>query len=94
VQSIFGSVTRDDIVAQIKKELITDPEGSRVALAAESVEIKGLEHDDGNRIKRLGSFEILIHVEEKRDPVKRIVQVVPLEDAPEEAAKAEAAESS
>jgi len=86
-------VTRDDIVAQIKKELITDLEGSRVVLAAESVEIKGLERDDGDRIKQLGSFEILIHVDEKRDPVKRIVQVVPLEDAPAETAKAVAAES-
>ncbi|KAI0394779.1 hypothetical protein F5Y17DRAFT_457690 [Xylariaceae sp. FL0594] len=101
VQAIFGSVTRDDIVAQIKQELLTAPEGSRVALEADSVEIQGLdpEHDGPDRIKRLGSFEVLIYADatvegKKGEPVKRVVKVVSQQDMPKEVSQTEAAESS
>ncbi|TGJ80990.1 hypothetical protein E0Z10_g7776 [Xylaria hypoxylon] len=83
VTPIFGSVSRTDILALIKEKLLADPRGSRVALEAESLELIGLdlEHDGENRIKRLGTFEVLIAPGvgtngQEIDPVRRIVQVV------------------
>ncbi|KAI8945619.1 hypothetical protein F4801DRAFT_115059 [Xylaria longipes] len=83
VTPIFGSVSRNDIVALIKEKLLESPDGSRVALEVESLELLGLdpEHDGENRIKRLGSFEVLIAPGvdsngNEIEPVRRVVQVV------------------
>jgi hypothetical protein len=83
VRPIFGSVSRNDILALIKEKLHADPQGSRVALEAESLELLGLdpEHDGENRIKRLGTFEVLIAPAidtngKEIEPVRRLVQVV------------------
>lgn len=80
---IFGSVSRTDILAVIKEKLLADAEGSRVALEPESLQLLGLDaaHDGENRIKRLGTFEILISPGigtngKEIEPVRRIVQVV------------------
>ncbi|KAI1425297.1 hypothetical protein F5Y12DRAFT_379285 [Xylaria sp. FL1777] len=89
VTPIFGSVSRADILTQIKESLLKDPQGSRVALEAESLELVGLDpvHDGENRIKRLGNFEVLITSGvgangNQLDPVSRVVQVVPEEPGP------------
>ncbi|KAI0433470.1 hypothetical protein F5Y09DRAFT_338688 [Xylaria sp. FL1042] len=86
VTPIFGSVSRNDILALIKESLLMDPNGSRVALEAESLELLGLdpEHDGEHRIKRLGTFEVLIAPGvdasgKTIEPVSRVVQVVPEE---------------
>ncbi|KAI0536466.1 hypothetical protein GGR58DRAFT_475116 [Xylaria digitata] len=83
VTPIFGSVSRNDILSLIKENLLVDPQGSRVSLEAESLELVGLdlEHDGENRIKRLGTFEVLISPGvgadgKELEPVRRIVQVV------------------
>ncbi|KAI0967682.1 hypothetical protein F4678DRAFT_445195 [Xylaria arbuscula] len=80
VTPIFGSVSRNDILALIKETLLLDSQGSRVALEAESLELVGLdpEHDGDNRIKRLGTFEVRIS-SGFGEPVTRVVQVVPEE---------------
>ncbi|KAI0404992.1 hypothetical protein F4802DRAFT_597669 [Xylaria palmicola] len=83
VTPIFGSVARGDILAMIKESLLADPQGSRVALEAESIQFVGLDpvHDGENRIKRLGTFEVIIapgvgaHGTEI-ETVSRVVQVV------------------
>ncbi|KAI0815517.1 hypothetical protein GGR55DRAFT_629204 [Xylaria sp. FL0064] len=86
ITPIFGSVSRNDILALIKETLLTDPQGSRVALEAESLELLGLdlEHDGENRIKRLGTFEVRITPGvgangQVVEAVTRVVQVVPEE---------------
>ncbi|KAJ8108100.1 hypothetical protein ONZ43_g6528 [Nemania bipapillata] len=88
VTPIFGSVSRSDILALIKETLLKDPQGSRVVLEAESLELVGLdpEHDGENRIKRLGTFEVRITPGAGTDgknlePVIRILQVVPEESS-------------
>ncbi|KAI1116848.1 hypothetical protein F5Y14DRAFT_405494 [Nemania sp. NC0429] len=84
VTPIFGSVSRGDILALIREKLLADPQGSRVSLDVDSLELLGLdpEHDGENRIKRLGTFEILISAGvgadgKKIEPLSRVVQVVP-----------------
>ncbi|KAI0506238.1 hypothetical protein F5B22DRAFT_624753 [Xylaria bambusicola] len=84
VTPIFGSVSRGDILAVIKENLVADPNGGRVALEDESLEIIGLdpEYDGDNRIKRLGTFQVRISPgvgAEGRviESVSRTVQVVP-----------------
>ncbi|KAI1352221.1 hypothetical protein F5Y01DRAFT_280254 [Xylaria sp. FL0043] len=84
ITPIFGSVSRNDILALIKEELTVDPQGSRITLEAESLELLGLdpEHDGENRIKRLGTFEVRIAPGVGADgqvleAVSRVVQVVP-----------------
>lgn len=49
-------------MALVKERLLEDPEGSRVVIEPEAVEISGLdaEHDGENRIKRLGTFRVRI----------------------------------
>ncbi|KAI0549117.1 hypothetical protein F4679DRAFT_596077 [Xylaria curta] len=83
VTPIFGSVSRNDIVALIKEKLLESPQGSRVTLELESIELLGLdpEHDGENRIKRLGTFEVLIAPGidsngKEIEPVRRVIQVV------------------
>ncbi|KAI8630566.1 hypothetical protein F5Y19DRAFT_50425 [Xylariaceae sp. FL1651] len=81
--AIFGSVSRNDILALIKESLLADSQGSRVALEVESLELLGLdpEYDGDNRIKRLGTFEVLIAPGidangREIEPVRRVVEVV------------------
>lgn len=83
VTPIFGSVSRSDILAMIKEKLLADPQGARVTLEAESLQLVGLdpEHDGENRIKRLGTFQVLITPGvgvggKALEPVTRVVQVV------------------
>ncbi|GAP90273.1 putative fructose-bisphosphate aldolase protein [Rosellinia necatrix] len=84
VTPIFGSVSRGDILAMIKDQLAANPQGSRITLEADSLELLGLdpEHDGENRIKRLGTFEVRISPGPGPDgsnlgPVSRKVEVVP-----------------
>ncbi|KAI1360917.1 hypothetical protein F5Y08DRAFT_316210 [Xylaria arbuscula] len=81
---IFGSVSRADILALIKESLLADPQGSRVGITEDSLDILGLdpEHDGGDRIKRLGTFEVRIapgigENGQVVEAVSRTVQVVP-----------------
>ncbi|KAI1816469.1 hypothetical protein GGS20DRAFT_537703 [Poronia punctata] len=82
VKAIFGSVTVDDILRVIKEKLLTDRKGAYVSIDASSITMLGLDRniDGENRIKRLGTFEILISpgtVDGKPlPPVSRVVQVV------------------
>ncbi|CAJ2513134.1 Uu.00g012530.m01.CDS01 [Anthostomella pinea] len=76
---IFGSVSTNDILALIKEKLLAaDAQGSRVALEAEAITILGLdeEGDSDDRIKRLGTFEVLISPGRDLEPVRRVVEVV------------------
>lgn len=89
VTPIFGSVSRGDILALIRETLLADPKGSRVSLDVESLELLGLdsEYDGENRIKRLGTFEVLISPGvgadgKKIEPLRRIVEVVAEESSP------------
>ncbi|KAI6087782.1 hypothetical protein F4821DRAFT_235205 [Hypoxylon rubiginosum] len=75
--AIFGSVSTGDVLATVKEYLLeADPsQGGRVALEAESVTILGLDAGD-DRVKRLGSFEVLISAGRDLEPVRREVKVV------------------
>lgn len=84
VTPIFGSVSRTDILLLIKESLVADPQGSRVGLVEDSLELLGLdpEYDGADRIKRLGTFEVRIAPGVGADgqvleAVSRTVQVVP-----------------
>ncbi|KAI1137830.1 hypothetical protein F5Y05DRAFT_413778 [Hypoxylon sp. FL0543] len=74
---IFGSVSTNDILAMIREQLLeADPSrGGRVALEVEDLAIQGLE-DGEDRIKRLGTFEVLISASKDMEPVRREVKVV------------------
>ncbi|KAI0841151.1 hypothetical protein F5Y06DRAFT_260807 [Hypoxylon sp. FL0890] len=74
--AIFGSVSTNDILAVIREKLLeADPSrGGRIALEAEGIEIQGLEGED--RIKHLGTFEVLISASKDLEPVRREVKVV------------------
>lgn len=65
------------MLATVKEYLLeADPsQGGRVALEAESVTILGLDAGD-DRVKRLGSFEVLISAGRDLEPVRREVKVV------------------
>ena len=75
--AIFGSVSTTDILSLIREQLLeADPSrGGRVALEAESVEILGLDEGE-DRIKHLGTFEVLITAGKDLKPVSRTVEVV------------------
>ncbi|KAI2628316.1 hypothetical protein GGS21DRAFT_527348 [Xylaria nigripes] len=86
VKPIFGSVSRNDILALIREKLLETPQGNRVVLQPESLTLIGLdpEHDGADRIKTLGTFELMIAPGIEADgheaaPVKRKVQVVAAE---------------
>ncbi|KAI2620685.1 hypothetical protein GGS26DRAFT_594785 [Hypomontagnella submonticulosa] len=76
--AIFGSVSTTDILALIRERLLeADPSrGGRVALEADGVAILGLEDEGEDRIKRLGTFEVLITAGRDLEPVRRTVEVV------------------
>ncbi|KAI1417071.1 hypothetical protein F5Y13DRAFT_103901 [Hypoxylon sp. FL1857] len=75
--AIFGSVSTNDILAVIREKLLeVDPsQGGRIALEAEGIEIQGLEEGE-DRIKRLGTFEVLISASKDLEPVRREIKVV------------------
>ncbi|KAI1460429.1 hypothetical protein F4805DRAFT_417466 [Annulohypoxylon moriforme] len=75
--SIFGSVSATDILAAIKEKLLeSDPaKGGRVALEASGITITGLEAGE-DRIKHLGTFDVLISVSPELDPIELKVNVV------------------
>ncbi|KAH9886854.1 hypothetical protein F4778DRAFT_757927 [Xylariomycetidae sp. FL2044] len=77
VVPIFGSVSTGDILAVIKNKLLAVDanQGSRVSLEAEGISILGLDEGE-DRIKRLGSFEVLILPGKDLEPIKRTVKVV------------------
>ncbi|KAI0852838.1 hypothetical protein F5Y00DRAFT_226202 [Daldinia vernicosa] len=77
--AIFGSVSVNDILALIRERLLEDDpaQGGRVALEADNVQIQGLEGED--RIKRLGTFDVLITAGKDLEPLVRKVEVVPEE---------------
>ncbi|KAI8962227.1 hypothetical protein F5Y11DRAFT_323285 [Daldinia sp. FL1419] len=77
--AIFGSVSVNDILGVIREKLLeADPtRGARIALEAEGVQIQGLEAED--RIKHLGTFEVLIYPGKDLEPVMRKIEVVPEE---------------
>ncbi|KAI0152081.1 hypothetical protein F4776DRAFT_600071 [Hypoxylon sp. NC0597] len=74
--AIFGSVSTNDILGVIREKLLeADPSrGGRIALEAEGIEIQGLEGED--RIKHLGTFEVLISASKDLEPVRREIKVV------------------
>ncbi|KAI2621151.1 hypothetical protein GGR54DRAFT_90723 [Hypoxylon sp. NC1633] len=74
--AIFGSVSATDVLALVKESLTADrSQGGRVALEADGVAILGLDEGE-DRIKRLGTFEVLITVSKDLEPVRREVRVV------------------
>ncbi|KAI5925329.1 hypothetical protein F4810DRAFT_708714 [Camillea tinctor] len=76
-QPIFGSVSVNDILAHVRETLLAGDaqRGSRVHLEPTSLEIVGLA-DGEDRIKRLGTFEVLISPGKGYKAVKRSVSVV------------------
>ncbi|XXG98969.1 hypothetical protein Hte_005302 [Hypoxylon texense] len=74
---IFGSVSAGDVLAAVRERLLAaDPsQGGRVALEADGVAILGLDLEE-DRIKRLGTFEVLIYAAKNLQPVRRELKVV------------------
>lgn len=75
--AIFGSVSASDILAAVKERLLeADPaQGGRVALEPEGVTILGLEKEGDDRIKRLGTYKVLVSASKDLEPVVREVWV-------------------
>ncbi|KAI1770828.1 hypothetical protein F4818DRAFT_445761 [Hypoxylon cercidicola] len=75
--AIFGSVSAADVLAAVKERLLAaDPsQGGRVALEADGVVILGLDAGE-DRVKRLGTFEVLISAGRDLEPVRRLLAVV------------------
>ncbi|KAI0011649.1 hypothetical protein F4779DRAFT_193479 [Xylariaceae sp. FL0662B] len=74
--AIFGSVSTTDILAAIKERLHADSaQSDRIGLTAESIEILGLEAGE-DRIKHLGTFEVLISASKELEPVRQTIEVV------------------
>ncbi|KAI1386800.1 uncharacterized protein F4822DRAFT_411266 [Hypoxylon trugodes] len=83
--AIFGSVSANDVLALIREKVLAADasRGGRLALETGSVTIVGLDkegegHEEG-RIKRLGTFEVLISASKDLEPVRRELKVVPEE---------------
>lgn len=75
-KAIFGSVSSLDILTRIREALLADRNGSRVALEADGIVIRGLEAGE-DRIKRLGLYEVEIVTGKGIEPVTRTLEVVP-----------------
>ncbi|GAB1311190.1 Ribosomal protein L9 domain-containing protein [Madurella fahalii] len=82
--AIFGSVSTTDIVTHVKGLLVADAQASRMVLEPEQIRFLGLE-EDTDRIKVLGRWEIEIALGNMLEPVRKVVEVLPLEDAQSEA---------
>ncbi|KXX81681.1 hypothetical protein MMYC01_201041 [Madurella mycetomatis] len=78
--AIFGSVSTTDIVSHIKGLLVTDAQASRMALEPGQIRLLDVE-EDTDRIKALGRWEIEIALGNMLEPVRKVVEVLPLEDA-------------
>ena len=87
--SIYGSVSIDAIVADIKARLVHDVEASRIAIEPRHVKLLGLE-PDADRLKALGRWEVEISLattsdKAAREPVRKTVEILPEEgEAPSE----------
>lgn len=77
--AIFGSVSIMDVINHIKGLLALDQEGSRVALEPANIQIRGLEQDS-DRIKTLGRYEVYISVDSSKEPVVKVIEVLPTSD--------------
>ena len=75
--AIFGSVSPADIWSHIKALLDKDAEGSRIVLEPENVRIVGL-GEGADRIKALGRWEIEISVGARLEPIRKVVEILPL----------------
>lgn len=66
------------MLAAIRETLeAADPaHAGRLALEAEGVQILGLDEEGDDRIKRLGTFEVVLTVSAELEPVRREVSVV------------------
>ncbi|KAI1373700.1 hypothetical protein F4677DRAFT_428908 [Hypoxylon crocopeplum] len=75
--AIFGSVSANDVLAAVKEKLLEADasQGARVALEADGVTILGLP-DGEARVKRFGTFEVLISAGKDLEPVRRELRVV------------------
>ncbi|KAI0172240.1 hypothetical protein GGR52DRAFT_460313 [Hypoxylon sp. FL1284] len=75
--AIFGSVSVGDVLAAIRERLLeaNPSQGGRVALEADGVAIRGLDPGE-DRVKRLGTFEVLISAGRDLEPVRRELVVV------------------
>lgn len=74
-KEITGSVTKSDIEATLKAILAEDEDGSRIALSAESITLRG-ETADNEGIKHLGTFEVNIRLDGSAEVVKRVIRVM------------------
>ncbi|KAK4165846.1 alcohol acetyltransferase-domain-containing protein [Cladorrhinum sp. PSN259] len=74
--AIFGSVSVGDVINHIKGLLALDQEGSRVALEPANIQLRGLE-ENTDRIKTLGRFEAYISVDSSKEPVIKVIEVLP-----------------
>ncbi|KAK3989218.1 alcohol acetyltransferase-domain-containing protein [Cladorrhinum sp. PSN332] len=74
--AIFGSVSISDVINHIKGLLALDEEGSRVALEPAHIQFRGLE-EDTDRIKTLGRFEAHLSLDSSKEPVVKVIEVLP-----------------
>lgn len=74
---IYGSVSTTDVVNSIKALLANHPEGSRIALTAQDITFNAEDAEDGDRLKRVGVFDVTIRV--KDATVRRTIRVHPQE---------------
>lgn len=80
--AIYGSVSTADVATIIKALLAKVPDGSRIVLTAEDISFEGVgEHPDveGDRLKRLGEFDVKIAFKGVPQTVMRKVVVRALE---------------
>jgi hypothetical protein len=66
-------------VGHIKGLLVADADASRISLDAEQIRFVGLGADT-DRVKALGTWEIEIAVGGNLEPVRKMVEVIPLEE--------------
>ncbi len=72
--SIYGSVTSTDIISNLKAILAEDSEGERIVISPEDITFVD-EHEENDRIKHLGVFEIDIAIKGVSETVRRTIRV-------------------
>lgn len=73
--SIFGSVSTNDIAANLKAILAEDSRGALVVFGHEDISFVEQSSDDKDRVKHLGIFDIEIRLKGAPDVVQRTIQV-------------------
>ena len=74
--ALFGSVSAEDVAAEIRTLLRADDEASRIRVDARDVRFFGVD-EGADRVKTLGRWAIEIAVRDASgDPVRRVVEVV------------------